>query len=101
MHKDTVIHTISSVMLDPAGGNTAVRINDIQDVIVNGKSLGLGGYLDIGLIDTMEDLLVNFVGALIFSVLGFFYYKSKGKGWLASRFIPRKKDTDKNYLIVP
>ena len=44
-----------------------------------GRALGMGGYLDIGLIDTMKDLLVNFVGAVVFSVTGFFYARSKGK----------------------
>ena len=66
MQKDTILHSISSVMLDPTGGNKPTMIQNIQDVIVNGRSLGLGGYLDIGLHDTMEDLLVNFVGAVIF-----------------------------------
>ena len=67
MQKDTVLHTISTVMLDPTGGNHTVIIRDITDAAVNGESLGLGGYLDIGLNDTMEDLFVNFVGAVIFS----------------------------------
>ena len=51
--------------------------------------LGVGGYLDIGLIDTMSDLLVNFIGAVVFSFIGFFYVKSQGKGKLASQFIPQ------------
>ena len=52
----------------------------------------MGGYLDIGLIDTMSDLLVNFIGAVVFSVIGFFYVKSQGKGKLASQFIPQLMD---------
>ena len=55
MQKDAVVHSISSVMLDPAHANHAIHINDITQVAVNGRDLGLGGYLDIGLIDTMED----------------------------------------------
>ena len=47
-----------------------------------------GGYLDIGLIDTMKDLQVNFVGAVAFSVIGFFYVKNRGKGKLAASLIP-------------
>ena len=54
MQKDAVVHSISSVMLDPAHANHAVHINDITQVAVNGRDLGLGGYLDIGLIDTMR-----------------------------------------------
>ena len=65
MQKDTVIHTIRSVALDPTMTNTVMTIDGIADVIVNGESLGLGGYLDIGLHDTMEDLLVNFVRLLL------------------------------------
>lgn len=52
-------------------------------------SLGLGGYLDVGLLDTMKDLFVNFVGAVVFSIVGYFYVKSRGRGKFASRFIPQ------------
>ena len=52
-------------------------------------ALGLGGYLDIGINDTMKDLFVNFVGAVVFSVIGFFYVKNRGKGRFARRFIPQ------------
>ena len=96
MQKDTVIHSISSVMLDPTGGNTPVIIRDITDVIVvaGGEeiSLGLGGYLDVGILDTMKDLAVNFVGAVIFSFIGYFYVKNRGRGWFARRFIPQVVD---------
>lgn len=98
MQKDTVVHTISSVMLDPTGGNTPTVVGDINDVMVNGQSLGLGGYLDIGLIDTMKDLLVNFVGAVVFSIIGFFYIKNRGEGKFANRLIPRLKNQDADFL---
>ncbi len=88
MQKDTVLSLISSVKLDPAGGNTPYVISDITRVAVNGKDLGLGGYLDIGLYDTMKDLLVNFIGAVVFSIIGFFYVQSRGKSKFASQFIP-------------
>ena len=94
MQKDTIVHSIGSVMLDPAGGNTPVAIHDITDVIVvtaDGAQhpLGLGGYLDIGILDTMKDLWVNFIGAVVFSIVGYFYVKSRGKGWFARNFIPQ------------
>ena len=93
MQKDMVVNSISSVMLDPTGGNTPVMIKGITDVIVvaGGEeiSLGLGGYLDIGLLDTMKDLAVNFVGAVVFSFIGYFYVKSRGKGRFARGFIPQ------------
>ena len=93
MQKDTVLSSISSVMLDPTGGNTPVTIKGITDVIVvaNGEQipLGVGGYLDVGILDTMKDLVVNFVGAVVFSFIGYFYVKGRGKGRFARRFIPR------------
>lgn len=93
MQKDTVVQAISSVSLDPTGSNTAVILRDIADVIVvradgTQQALGLGGYLDVGLLDTMKDLFVNFIGAVVFSIIGFFYVKERGKGRFARRFIP-------------
>lgn len=98
MQKDTVIHTISSVMLNSQGKNVPVVISGIEEVMVNGQELGLGGYLDIGLLDTMEDLIVNFIGAVVFSVFGYFYVKNRGKGNLVWRLIPRKKEKERDYL---
>lgn len=97
MQKDTVVNSIGSVMLDPTGGNHPVSIKHITDVIVvtaDGaqQSLGLGGYLDIGIIDTMKDLFVNFIGAVVFSTIGFFYVKNRGKGKFAPQFIPTLVD---------
>ena len=79
MQKDTVIHEISSVMLNPAGANRPETIRNITSTVVNGQELGLGGYLDIGLFDTMADLFVNFIGAVTFSVIGFGYLKYRGR----------------------
>ena len=93
MQKDTILHTISSVELNPDKVNSAVVIRGITDVAVNGESLGLGGYLDIGLNDTMKDLLVNFIGAVVFSVIGFFYVRRRGEGGgFAANFIPVVED---------
>ena len=88
MQKDYIVNAFSSVKLDPTNSNIPIRFEGITDVAINGKSLGLGGYLDIGLIDTMKDLFVNFIGAVVFSVIGFFYVKNRGKGKFAKRFIP-------------
>lgn len=100
MQKDTVVNAIYSVALNPTGANVPVGVKGIQDVAVNGESLGLGGYLDIGLLDTMKDLFVNFIGATVFSVIGYFYVKSKGRGRVAKRFIPSRKDEGKDYLTA-
>lgn len=100
MQKDTIIHSISSAMLNSEGGSTPIGIENIETVVVNGKELGLGGYLDIGLLDTMKDLFVNFIGALIFSVIGFIYVKQRGKGKFARRFIPRLKKREADFLTI-
>ena len=94
MQKDTILTTVSSVMLDPVGGNALTAIHDITDVILvtadgTHHALGLGGYLDVGVNDTMKDLFVNFIGATVFSVIGFFYVKNRGQGRFARRFIPQ------------
>lgn len=88
MQKDTIVHAITSVTLDPTNRNIPITISGIQDVVVNGESLGLGGYLDIGLYDTMGDLIVNLIGALVFSVIGFFQQKSKHKSKVTEMFVP-------------
>ena len=98
MQKDTVVQSIGSIMLDPTGGNHPVVLHNITDVIVvqadgTQTALGLGGYLDIGLLDTMKDLFVNFIGALTFSIIGYFYVRSRGKGKFAKRFIPMAKNS--------
>lgn len=98
MQKDTVIQQISTVTLDPTGGNTPQIIYGIDEIIVGGKELGLGGYLDIGLIDTMHDLIVNFVGAVVFSVIGYFYIKNRGKSKFVKKLVPSKKSKDRDFL---
>lgn len=93
MQKDTVIHAISSVMLNPEGKNEQIVIGDIVQTtltLADGSQyvMNIDGYLDIGLLDTMKDLLVNMVGAVVFSFFGYFYIKTKGKGKIAKMFIP-------------
>ena len=94
MQKDTILNTISTVNLDPNHGTQAVIVQGIQDVILvledgTHRALGLGGYLDVGIVDTMQDLFVNFIGAVVFSAIGFFYVKNRGKSSVAPRFIPK------------
>lgn len=98
MQKDTIISSISSVTLDPTMTNKAVIIDGIRATTVNGNALNINGYLDIGLFDTMKDLFVNFIGATVFSVIGYFYVRHFGKGKFAKLFIPtlKKKQKQKN-----
>ena len=81
MQKDTVLSQISTVDLDPTLSNTPVVISGIVDTILELSDgsyyrLGLGGYLDIGIYDTMADLFVCFLGAVTFSVIAFFEERS-------------------------
>ena len=105
MQKDPIVNMVSSVMLDPAKANHSIAVREIADVIlVHGdgtqQALGLGGYLDIGLYDTMKDLFVNFIGAVVFSVIGFVYARGRGKRSVISLFVPRKKAKDRDYLSI-
>ena len=101
MQKDTVVQSITSVMLDPTNSNTPITIDGIHSVAVNGNDLGFDGYLDIGLYDTMEDLFVNFIGAVAFSVIGYFYIKHRGKGKLARAFIPTLSEQEEQDPAAP
>ncbi len=77
MQKDTVINTIHSyTLIKPMGKMT---VDNIKTTAVNGQSMNINGYLDIGLYDTMKDLFVNFIGAVVFNVAGFFYLKGRKK----------------------
>lgn len=93
MQKDTVVTQFKSAYpID--GDNQAIGdIKDIVGVIVvhsdgSQERLAVDGYLDIGLHDTMKDLIVNAVGAMTFSVIGFFYLKKRGHNRFAECFIP-------------
>lgn len=91
MQKDWILPAINSVKLNPTGANIPIHV-DVQSVVINGETWNLGGYLDIGIVDTMKDLMVNFVGAVVFSIIGIFYLKHRGKGKLAASLIPQVRD---------
>ena len=93
MQKDWIVPAINSVKLNPTGANIPIHV-DVQSVVINGETWNLGGYLDIGIVDTMKDLMVNFVGAVVFSAIGILYLKHRGKGKLAASLIPQVRDTD-------
>lgn len=88
MQKDWILPVISSVKLDPNGANEPVKVA-VESVVINGQEWNLGGYLDVGIVDTMKDLMVNFAGAVVFSIVGILYLKQRGKGKLAASLIPQ------------
>ncbi len=77
MQKDYIVNEINSVKFDEDNLNKVHSIK-IESLNVNGEDWisKYGGYIDIGIIDTMKDLFVNFIGALTFSVIGYFYSKN-------------------------
>lgn len=94
MQKDWIVTAINSVKLNPTGANVPIHV-DVQSVVINGEQWNLGGYLDIGIIDTMKDLIVNFIGAVVFSIIGILYLKNREKGKLAASLIPQVRNEDK------
>ena len=98
MQKDRIIQTISTVELEPEGKNKPVVVDNIYQTIIYSNDNGeisetviSGGYLDIGIIDTMKDLIVNFIGAVVFSTIGYFYIHNRDKYKFAENFIPIKR----------
>ena len=97
MQKDFIVNAIHSATLNPNGLNGTVNLNGITSTIVNyngGQYVIEGGYLDVGIIDTMKDLMVNCIGAVVFSIIGILYIKHRGKGKIAKSFIPLMKTTE-------
>ena len=97
MQKDFIVNAIHSATLNPNGLNGTVSLNGITSTIVNyngGQYVIEGGYLDVGIIDTMKDLMVNCIGAVVFSIIGILYIKHRGKGKIAKSFIPLMKTTE-------
>ena len=92
MQKDTLLSGLSTVTLDPKSSNTAVLLDGVIRTVIEHADGTVtvieGGYLDIGIYDTMKDLFVNFIGAVVFSFIGYFYVKHRGKGKIARQFIP-------------
>ena len=106
MQKDTYINKINTVTLDETNSNKVISKENIDYTIIydqnNNKIISINGYLDIGLIDTMEDLIVNFIGALIYSIFGFLYIHNQEKNKIAGKFIIQKKKTNtiNIYLLI-
>lgn len=96
MQKDRIITEISTVVLEPEGKNKPVIVDNIDKTVIyshdeNGNVIETeiaGGYLDIGIIDTMKDLIVNFIGAVVFSIIGLLYINNRDGYKFAESFMP-------------
>lgn len=96
MQKDFIVPIVNSVAINPSGLNDVISVPNIDQTVLyysqNGEQLTYvidGGYLDIGIKDTMKDLIVNCIGAVVFSIIGVIYIKNRGKGKVAAGFIPQ------------
>ncbi len=96
MQKDRIVTEISSVMLNKNNENVPIKVKDIEKTEIYSKDGTIitieKGYLDIGLIDTIKDLFVNFIGAVVFSIIGFLYVQNREKYKFAEGFIPVKEN---------
>lgn len=100
MQKDRIVQQINSVSIGEKN-NSLNHIENIQRTVIESKddsgnivkTVINDGYLDIGIIDTMKDLFVNLLGAIVFSVLGYLYsYHERKKYRFVRNFIPQKKE---------
>ena len=95
MQKDRIVQSIATVKLNPDHKNKPVKIDDIEKTEIYSKDGNIttieNGYLDIGISDTMKDLFVNFIGAIVFCGIGFLYIKNREKYQFTKNFIPVKE----------
>ena len=96
MQKDFVITTINSVSLDPQNSGEVIHVKDIVDTVVttsSGETVTIkDGYLDVGILDTMKDLLVNLIGAVVFSAIGYFALKNERSSKVADSLMIRPNE---------
>ncbi len=96
MQKDFIVQSFGSVTLDPTHQQIPIKVAGIVrttiDTVSGQQYVIDGGYLDIGILDTMKDLLVNFVGAIVFSVIGYLYERFGHAKNLTEDLLIRKRD---------
>ncbi len=102
MQKDAWVEYVSTVSINPEGKNETVRVTPQQIEFTDADGVVYAyenKYLDIGLHDTMRDLLVNALGAFVFSVSGMLYVHGRGKGKLVKAFVPvlKTEQDEENY----
>ncbi len=100
MQKDFIVHTINSVSLDPDHSGTVIHVKDISKTVINSASGKVttvnGGYLDIGILDTMKDLLVNLIGAVVFSIIGYITLKTSKTSKVVEKLLIRPNSENDN-----
>ena len=91
MQKDFIVQNFNSVTLDPQHAGAVIHVKDIAETVITtatGETYNIqGGYLDIGILDTMKDLLVNLIGAVVFSIIGYVSLSSQKSSKVAESFM--------------
>lgn len=92
--KDAHVRQISTITLQRDGGNQPVRVNEIEKTDIHlssGEVITIDeGYLDIGIMDTMKDILINTAGAVSFCILGAFYLRNNKKDVIVNNILLTK-----------
>ena len=95
MQKDMIVENINTVELDDTKTNKVISVDNINKTILYDKEgniiAEINGYLDVGINDTMKDLIVNFIGAFLFSIIGYLYVIDRNKYKFVDNFLFTKK----------
>ena len=99
MQKDYIVDQVHTVYYINYGGESNVsHYTEIAQSIfydVNGNQIvSFPGVLDIGIIDTIKDMALNALGAVLFSIIGYVNLRRGGKGRIANLFIPAYASSD-------
>ena len=91
LRKELLDLTLRNQLLNFKTRAKTIKINNIDKTIIYSRqgTTIINGYLDIGLRDTIKDLFVNFIGALIFSILGYLYVKNSYNYHFIENFVPK------------
>lgn len=88
MQKDCWINCVYSVLLQPDGLNQAQKV-EFAGVLVNGDPWP--AFLDVGLRDTMSDLLWTFAGTIPGAALVLTDYRGSGSSRILRSLLPKPK----------
>lgn len=95
MQEDTIVNGFMSYLLSGTH-NSGMVVEDITQTIIifgDGQTVTIDGYLDIGLIDTIVDIFVCFVGAVVYCVvIGITWFRCKK---LSKQFLPAVREEKK------
>ena len=88
MQEDSIVNSIRSYFLS-GSHNNALVLDGITETVIHhsGGTYVIDGYLDLGLQDTLVDMLVCVIGALVFLTLGIID-SGKCDGKLVTLFTP-------------